>query len=471
MKIAFENLGAAEIGEIELANLTIVCGENNTGKTYITYLIYCLLSSWKQLVAIDIETELMQLLQEGTVKINLQSKIIDQWDTICEKTLEKFQNNFPDMLASNSGLFDKLKLKVIIPLGTKWKEKEYKNEFRGEKGNLLVAMTKSANSTELELAAPKLEDALTRPPIMAISSFIEDWLFNVILEDTIPDVFIASTERTGATIFRKQLNLATSNLIDLLSQVHKDGEKSITPHKLFETMYGKQEYALPVRHNVRFINQLPDNNSEYGSFYREFPELITKFESIVGGTYVTNREGITHFQPKGTSLKLGLGEVSSSVRSLLILWYWLKYFTKKGDMLILDEPELNLHPSNQRRLARFLATLVNHGIKVFITTHSDYIIKEFNTLIMFNQDLPYFEAIRSKYPDYTSEDKLSSECVTLYMTREELLMRTGGKRKTRTKTLKKANISSTLGIEAESFDETIDEMNAMQEAIYYSMEQ
>lgn len=332
-------------------------------------------------------------------------------------------------------------------------------------------MTKSANSTELELAAPKLEDALTRPPIMAISSFIEDWLFNVILEDTIPDVFIASTERTGATIFRKQLNLATSNLIDLLSQVHKDGEKSITPHKLFETMYGKQEYALPVRHNVRFINQLPDNNSEYGSFYKEFPELITKFESIVGGTYVTNKEGITHFQPKGTSLKLGLGEVSSSVRSLLILWYWLKYFTKKGDMLILDEPELNLHPSNQRYLARFLATLVNHGIKVFITTHSDYIIKEFNTLIMLNQNLPYFEEIRNKYPDYTADDKLSAEYVTLYMTREELLMREGNSRRTRTKTLKKANISPSLGIEAESFDETIDEMNAIQEAIYYNMEQ
>lgn len=470
MKVIFENLGAAEFGEIELANLTIICGENNTGKTYITYLIYNLLSSWRQLVDIDLEAELMQLLQEGTIKIDLQIKLIDKWDEICEKTLKKFLNNFPEMLASNSGLFDKLDLKINLPLDIQWKEREFKNEFRGEKGNLLVAMTKAAGSTELELAAPKSEESISRS-MLPLGSFIEDRLFSMVLEDTIPNVFIASTERTGATTFRKQLNMATGNLIDLLSQVHKDGEKSITPNKIFETIYGKQEYALPVRHNVRFINQLPDSNAEFGELHKANQNLLQKFEGIVGGTYVTNKEGITYFQPKGTYLKLGLGEVSSSVRSLLILWYWLKYFAKKGDMLILDEPELNLHPSNQRRLARFLVALVNHGLKVFITTHSDYIVKEFNTLIMLNQELPSFDSIREKYPEYALDDKLSADKVALYMTREELLMRTGGRRKTRTKTLKKALISPTLGIEAESFDETIDEMNAIQEAIYYRMDQ
>lgn len=52
---------------------------------------------------------------------------------------------------------------------------------------------------------------------------------------------------------------------------------------------------------------------------------------------------------------------------------------------MVDEPELNLHPENQRKVARLLAALVNFGIKVFITTHSDYILKELNTLIMLGQ--------------------------------------------------------------------------------------
>ena len=58
-----------------------------------------------------------------------------------------------------------------------------------------------------------------------------------------------------------------------------------------------------------------------------------------------------------------------------------------------DEPELNLHPANQRRIARLFARLVNLGVKVFITTHSDYIVKELNTLIMLNHDKPHLKRI------------------------------------------------------------------------------
>ena len=77
-----------------------------------------------------------------------------------------------------------------------------------------------------------------------------------------------------------------------------------------------------------------------------------------------------------------MGESSSAVRSLLDIGFYLEHIAKKGDLLIIDEPELNLHPENQRCIARLLAKLVNYGIKVFITTHSDYIVKELNTLIM-----------------------------------------------------------------------------------------
>jgi hypothetical protein len=282
-------------------------------------------------------------------------------------------------------------------------------------------------------------------------------------------VFIASTERTGATTFRKQLNLATSKLLELFSQAHKEGADSMTPARVFETMYSRQEYALPVRRNVQFINQLPDANTENGDLHKEFPMLLGKFEAIVGGTYITSKEGLTVFQPTGSKLKIGLGEVSSSVRSLLIVWYWLKHFAKKGDMLMLDEPELNLHPTNQRRLARFIASLVNHGIKVFLTTHSDYIVKELNTLIMLNQESPKLNDILKKLPDYTPEDKLNPERMALYMARDEKMLRPGGQRKTKIKTLIRATISPTLGVEAMSFDETIEDMNAVQEAIYYGL--
>jgi len=466
IKITFENIGALDFGEIELAQLTIICGENNTGKTYITYLVYCFMTTWKYLIEIDLKGVFSELRQNGVTKVDLQKVIADPWTDICSKALNKFSDQFPEMLASKAALFSKLKLGLDAPLGDLWYLREYKNELRSTTGNLLVTMTKTANSRELELAAPQSVDL---SPHLAIGDFIKERLLDLMLENVIPNVFIASTERTGATIFRKQLNLATSNLVDLLSQVHKEGAESITPRQLFESVYGRRDYALPVKHNVDFINQLPNATTEEGEIFKLAPELLSRFEAIVGGTYVTNKEGVTYFQPKGSTLKLGLGEVSSSVRSLLIVWYWLKYFAKKGDMLMLDEPELNLHPSNQRKLARFIAALVNHGIKIFLTTHSDYIVKELNTLIMLNQNSPKLQAVLDKLKDYTPEDKLSADSVAVYMAREEAVLRPGGKRKIKTRTLVKAEISPTLGIEASSFDETIDDMNAVQEAIYYGL--
>ncbi|MBM3431110.1 MAG: ATP-binding protein [Bacteroidetes bacterium] len=40
MKITVQNLGVIEYAELELGDLTLICGSNNTGKTYVTYAIF-----------------------------------------------------------------------------------------------------------------------------------------------------------------------------------------------------------------------------------------------------------------------------------------------------------------------------------------------------------------------------------------------------------------------------------------------
>jgi hypothetical protein len=468
MKFTIENLGALDYAELELADLTIICGQNNTGKTYVTYLVFCLLSTWRRFFDIDLGHDLLKLKKNGVVRIDLSERVEQDWPKLCAEALDRFLLAFPEMMASRSELFAGLKMAVDIPLGTAWQVREFKRELRSAQGSLLLTMDKAANSKEIELVALKSED-LRGQAVAAFGQFIEDRLFDLLLEESIPSVFIASTERTGATTFRKQLNLAMSKFQELLIQAHKDGADSMAPDRVFEAMYTRHDYALPVRRNVEFLNQLPDPNSESGNLFKQHPELLNKFEAIVGGSYSTNKEGVTVFQPYGSKLKLGLGEVSSSVRSLLIVWYWLKYVANQGEMLVLDEPELNLHPANQRRLARFIAALVNHGIKVFLTTHSDYIIKELNTLIMLHQPSGKIPDILAKLPDYSAEDKLNPASVALYMAREESRVRPGGKRKSKMMTLTRADISPTLGIDSPSFDETIDDMSAVQEAIYYGL--
>ncbi|MHC5823328.1 MAG: AAA family ATPase, partial [Nostoc sp.] len=140
-----------------------------------------------------------------------------------------------------------------------------------------------------------------------------------------------------------------------------------------------------------------------------------------------------------------------------------------GDLLMVDEPELNLHPENQRRVARLFAQLVNLGIKVFITTHSDYIIKELNTLIMLNHDKPHLKRIAEE-EGYRAAELISSENIKVYIAEEAPIILEGKKRKTKCQTLTPANIDPDMGIEARSFDTTIETMNRIQEAIVWGEE-
>jgi predicted ATPase len=47
---------------------------------------------------------------------------------------------------------------------------------------------------------------------------------------------------------------------------------------------------------------------------------------------------------------------------------------KKGEMLIVENPEAHLHPSGQSRIGQFLARVANTGIQVIIETHSEHVV-------------------------------------------------------------------------------------------------
>jgi len=47
----------------------------------------------------------------------------------------------------------------------------------------------------------------------------------------------------------------------------------------------------------------------------------------------------------------------------------------KGQILILDEPEVHLHPQWQLKLAEIIVDLVKQGVKILINSHSPYMIE------------------------------------------------------------------------------------------------
>ena len=79
--------------------------------------------------------------------------------------------------------------------------------------------------------------------------------------------------------------------------------------------------------------------------------------------------------------KFALEHTSSMVSELAPLVLFLKYLVGKGDLLILEEPESHLHPAAQLQMARGVSRLVNAGVNVLITTHSNDFTGQINNLI------------------------------------------------------------------------------------------
>ncbi len=458
MKIAIKNLGPIKQAEFTIGEFTIICGYNNTGKTYATYALFGFLLFWRDAFSIEVsEGEVRRLLNEGAIELDIQN-YVKKAPTLLKDGCDAFTRQLPHVFASSEKHFRDSNFSVELDAKDIQPIPAFERTMGATKSQLF-SISKKAGSPVVAISLLVEKEKVKIPPEI-INKIIGDALKDMIFGHLFPRPFIASAERTGAAIFRKELNFARNRLLEEMSSM----ENKFNPLELLTKVYA--DYAWPVKSNVDFTRQLEERARKDSFIAKEHHEILDDFTDIIGGDYLVTKNDELYYVPKGKHVKLTMDESSSAVRSLLDIGFYLRHVAIPGDLLMVDEPELNLHPENQRRVARLFARLVNIGIKVFITTHSDYIIKELNTLIMLNQGGERLRALaeREKYRD---SEMLNPEKVRVYIAEEALIKIDGAQRKSRCQTLVQADIDSKLGIEARSFDKTIEDMNRIQEEIVW----
>jgi len=456
MKIQVKNLGILDQAEFELGDLTIICGGNNTGKTYATYALFGFLSTWRSLFVIKIDdNKIEQLLADGVINFEIQ-EYVRQANQIITQACNDYVKFLPQVFAASSDRFKEASFQTIVDTETINLKPVFERTthvvrpaIRDDDSELFL-IKKKADSTELVVTL-LVEKENIKISTDALKFFIANALKEIIFEPLFPRPFIASAERTGAAIFlRKELNFDTNP-----HSFEKPGDKIALL------------FALPIKSNIDFTRNLEIFNKKRSFIAENHPQILNDFSDIIGGNYNITSNGELYYTPKGNKqIKLSIDEWSSAVRSLLLIGFYLKHEAKPGDLLMIDEPELNLHPENQRRVARLLARLVNIGIKVFVTTHSDYIIKELNTLIMLNHDKPHLKRI-AEDEGYQPSELLSANQIKVYNAELASIKLEGHPRKKKYQTLTPADINPELGIEVRSFDTAIETMNRIQEAIVW----
>lgn len=119
--------------------------------------------------------------------------------------------------------------------------------------------------------------------------------------------------------------------------------------------------------------------------------LAEQFEKAVldGGVRIDESKAIGYprfmYRPRGWKRDLPLMNTSSMVSELAPVTLYLRHVIRGGDVLIVEEPESHLHPAKQVEFTRQLAAIVNSGVRVIVTTHSEWILEELANLVRLSQ--------------------------------------------------------------------------------------
>ena len=117
----------------------------------------------------------------------------------------------------------------------------------------------------------------------------------------------------------------------------------------------------------------------------KFADLATKFETKAMQGTVTIRVGLNNMPNiifKQNNEEFPLNASASSVKDMAAFLLYLKHVARPNDVVILEEPETCLHPTNQILLARLLAQLVNHGMNIIVTTHGPFFLEQLSNCVV-----------------------------------------------------------------------------------------
>ena len=115
-------------------------------------------------------------------------------------------------------------------------------------------------------------------------------------------------------------------------------------------------------------------------------ELAEPFErNLLNGSVRLQRNEANYpsftYRPAGWEEELPLMRASSMVSELAPVVLYLRHVIDAGDVLIIEEPEAHLHPAMQTMLARELARLVRAGVRIVLTTHSEWLLEQIGNLV------------------------------------------------------------------------------------------
>ena len=189
---------------------------------------------------------------------------------------------------------------------------------------------------------------------------------------------------------------------------------------------------------------------DHSLYFEDMIEFIEEY--ILSGKIYVSSDPLAEvsYIPQGNKKGLPLYVTSGVVTEIAPLLLMLQ--DNSMGTLMMEEPEMCLHPKLQWMLARVFIKMYNRNTPIFITTHSDIILSHINNMIHL-----YGKSNKEKLLNqlgYDKEDIINPEKVRVYQFTAE-----------KDKTIIEKLPCQSYGIEAPTFQITLREMLSQLEII------
>ncbi len=440
MKITARNLGRIKETTLDLRPLTVIIGPNNSNKTYLAHSVYGLLKRLRDFGNSGRSLPVfMTELDRNTFSVNLDAHLTDAVSGALADTCSKFESELSVFFQDTSGkLFQNSRFKLNFD------ETELSEVARGLRNSIVYGEEgewhSEFTSDELHVVWEPYENDDGEP------TYDEYFEQSSIQNDSPRE----PNPREATFVVARSLFHGLAPLPFLLPA---ERNALITTYKMLAV--NRWKLARRFSRSRQFALQGPtvDANLQTGidrvSYY---PEPVEDFLDYIvdveirrvgrvysGGQFVRIAEALEHKLSPGSQLLFRRGEqasslvlninddidvdlhnASSSVKQLAPLLLYLKNDARNGSILIIDEPELNLHPESQAVLLEALTAAASLGLKVLITTHSPYIMMHLNNLIQPASDSSELRAQKCEHLYMTdSKSFISFDDVSAYEMRED----------------------------------------------------
>lgn len=431
MEFQLDNFGKVGTAKVRLDGITVIAGQNGSGKSTISRALMTWCSVIRRMEALTLEERLKSMR-------DAVNEILKTHDMPPIRFRLQFDTGFtvkflvPEVWC-NPEMVSRLLRRSIDSF-----RRRYDSDIESSAERIVALYDKIAPAVEqvakknsMEYVPGIIEESFDQAFDGDLASMTEHQKGGVIRYESDSGKvrmceFIAgrliSMEGMGSNHVPLSFYLEPLHLLDLCLGGFVSGRLGVLAENRYQA--GEEDWRRLLHQDADMSDWSMERKRKHEELVRELDELM----ELIRGQMV-NVDQTIRFYDMDVGHDVSIRNVASGAKSMALLARGIKSGIVAPDsLLIIDEPESNLHPAWQISFAKFLALLHSRfGFKVFINTHSPYFMRAID---VFSRDLGCSREEKSFYrmvPDgksYRTEDV--TDCINeafkdMYLPLERLM--------------------------------------------------